>query len=63
MKINWSRILGATLVLGNYVSAHTEADEKLTDDDLSLPDLAQLEKLLAPSVYIFTISSYEMLLT
>lgn len=56
MKINWSRILGATLVLGNYVSAHTEADEKLTDDDLSLPDLAQLEKLLAPSVYILTIT-------
>jgi len=48
MKLNWSKVLGLAL-LGGLTTAHTEADEKLTDDDLSLPDLATLEKLTAPS--------------
>lgn len=51
MKLNWSRIIGS-IVLSTQVLAHTEADEKLTDDDLSLPDLAQVETLKAPSELI-----------
>lgn len=58
MKLNWSRIIGSFL-LSAQVLAHTDADEKLTDEDLSLPDLAQVETLKAPSKFKFKVRSYQ----
>ncbi|CCH41806.1 putative secreted protein [Wickerhamomyces ciferrii] len=44
MKLDWKYIT-ASILLSTSVWAHTEADEKLVDEDLSLPDLAQIESL------------------